>query len=163
MNLLTETVEKTKASLSGIAQAPGQLGNAAVEGTQKAVEGMIHTWMKNHPVWAWFASHPLISVGVVLVAFFLLRGLIGAIAHFVEQLWIVILRLPMKLLNWLLNSSLGTLRKSAEPSLPQRSSQQQELAMILDRLEAIQLEQDELLKQVKTILESTLCGDRQQV
>jgi type IV secretory pathway TrbD component len=152
MSLLTETVEKAKASFSDIVGAPGQLGGVAVEGTQKAVTGLIQTWMQNHPLWAWFISHPLISFGLILVMFFLLRGLLGAIVHFIEKLWIVTLSAPLKFGNWLLSASLGKLKQQAVPASNEHSTHQQ-LTDLVTRLEAMQTEQDELLKQVKTILE----------
>jgi hypothetical protein len=152
MSLFTDTVEKTKSSFSGIVDAPGQLGNAAVEGTQKAVMGIIQTWIQNHPTWAWFMGHPLISFGLLIVAFFLLRGLLGAIAHFIEKLWIIVLRAPMQLGAWLINASWGKLNKQAS-TVSQEPNPHHELAAIVERLEATRIEQDELLKQVKTILE----------
>ncbi len=109
--------------------------------------------MDGHPFWAWLVSHPFWSLGLVFVVLVLLRGLLGAIAHFVEQVWLAILRSPLVLSKWLLG--LGT--KSFHLAIAEKregDAKQQRLTEIVNRLEMLKQEQSELLQEVKTLLGS---------
>lgn len=123
------------------------------DAVQNAIATMIKNWMDGHPFWAWLVSHPFWSLGLVFVVLVLLRGLLGAIAHFVEQVWVAILRSPLVLSKWLLG--LGT--KSFYLAIAEKregDAKQQRLTEIVNRLEMLKQEQNELLQEVKTLLGS---------
>lgn len=109
--------------------------------------------MDGHPFWAWLVGHPFWSIGLVFVVLVLLRGLLGAIAHFVEQVWVAILRSPIALSKWLL----GLGAKSFHLAIAEKredDAKQQRLTEIVNRLETLKQEQNELLQEVKTLLGS---------
>jgi len=121
---------------------------------QQALSAVIQTWMEEHPIAAWLIVHPLLSVGLLLVAIILLRGLLGAIAQLTERIWMAILRFPMKLASWLFTSTAQLfIRSTSDTQTPvEQPTQQERLIAILARLEAIQQEQDQLLKEVREVL-----------
>jgi urea transporter len=123
------------------------------EGLQRAFESMLQSWFEEHPIPAWLAAHPWVTVGLILLLILLLRGLLGAIARLVEQIWLAILRSPFVLGGWFLKLGSSLFNRPAFAS-PESNplTQQQRLATILDRLETLRQEQDDLLKEVRTIL-----------
>jgi hypothetical protein len=120
---------------------------------QQAVTSVLQTWMQDHPIVAWLLVHPLWSLLLLLVVVVLLRGLIGAIGRLTERIWIALLQAPMRLATWLLTSTTNRLTRTAPtaPS-PLEPTPQQRLIDIVTRLEAIQQEQDALLKEVREML-----------
>jgi hypothetical protein len=108
-------------------------------------------WMAGHPVLSWVMNHPLWSIALFFVTLLLFWGLLGAIARSVQQLWILLLQAPLKLLRWIFGSLFKALPalKSEEPQ-----GREQRLIAALDRLEALQQEQDLLMQEVKTMLKN---------
>ena len=154
MNAIATTAERAKASLVGTAHIPGNLGNTAATGVQTAIADMVRNWMLNHPISGWFVAHPVVTLVLVLVLLVLVRGLLGAIGRLTEQIWLTILRLPITFTQWVFTLGAGLFNRSALSSQPEQPSSQQQLATLLDRLETLKLEQDELIKQVRAILNS---------
>ncbi|NJR38432.1 MAG: hypothetical protein HC781_05795 [Leptolyngbyaceae cyanobacterium CSU_1_4] len=114
----------------------------------------LQTWLATHPAIAWAMSHPLWAIALFFMVLLLIWGLLGAIARLIQQAWFLILQAPLKLLQWLFRHlftafSLGTLKSEAPTVLEQR---EQRLLETLNRLEALQHEQEELMQEVKTIL-----------
>lgn len=120
---------------------------------QRAIVTTIQTWMEAHPLIAWLLTHPVISLGLVLVIVVLLRGLLGAIARLTEHIWIAVLRAPMQLASWLFGAVLRLFHQPVPPPQVETPTQQQRLALLLDRLEALKQEQDELLREVRAVIE----------
>jgi uncharacterized membrane protein len=111
----------------------------------------LEAWMATHPVLAWVMSHPLWSIALFFITLLLCWGLLGAIARLIQQLWLLLLQAPLKLLRWLFGSlfkALPTL-KTEEPQ-----GREQRLMAALDRLEALQQEQELLMQEVKTMLKN---------
>ena len=136
-------------------QLSNQATNTVGKGVSDAIAGSFQSWLMTHPTIHWIVDHPLWSVGLIVLAIFLFWGLLRAIAQFMEQVWLLILRSPLLLLRWLL--SLGTnayQRLTGSKTLPAEivSDNQQRLTDILTRLETLRQEQDELLREVKTLL-----------
>lgn len=153
MGTIAPVAEWAKASLTGMAQIPGNLGGAAVTKVQTTIADMVNTWMLNHPYTAWFVAHPLITAGLVVVLLIVLRGLLGAIGQLTERIWLAILRLPITLTKWFLVLGTRLFNRATLPQ-PEQPSTHQQLSALIDRLEALKQEQDELLQQVKAILNS---------
>jgi uncharacterized membrane protein len=111
----------------------------------------LQAWMANHPVLAWITSHPLWSIALFFITLLLCWGLLGAIARLVHQLWMMILQAPLKLLRWIFGSLFKALPalKAEEPQ-----GRNQRLIAALDRLEALQQEQELLMQEVKTMLKN---------
>lgn len=147
-------------------------GQNLVESFIDALFGPVQDWLVQHPLWLWLFTHPLWLLGTILLALFLLAGLLQAIAGLTEQLWLGLLRLPILLVQALWQGSLFLLRRLVrQPSnqlmtkslvqfptdqlaLPtaQPTAKSDRLTEIVNRLEALRQEQDELLKEVKLLL-----------
>lgn len=122
---------------------------------QQAIATILQTWMQAHPLMAWLLIHPLLSLGLLLVVIVLLRGLLGAIARLTERIWIAILRAPVRLASWLFTLlTQWFVKAQPPPTFPEPPTQQDRLTVILNRLEAIQHEQDLLIKEVRSMLGS---------
>lgn len=145
---IAQTAEQTKTTAT-------QFGQSFTVSPQGALAAMVQSWMAEHPVWAWCFTHPLITVGLGLVALVIVRRLVGLVVQGTERLLLAIVRSPLWLGKWLLGVGTGWFQRPmtalAEPPAP---TQHQRLAMLLDRLEAIRREQDELLQEVRAILKS---------
>jgi hypothetical protein len=136
------------------------LGNRLIDGAVDAIATPILNWLAAHPLWQWLFSHPFWLLGIVLLAILLLAGLLGAIGRLTENLWMALLRFPFWLTQWLFKQSyrlfLRLLGRKDRADRADRAlapvNQQERLADILNRLDAIQQEQDALLQEVRTIL-----------
>jgi hypothetical protein len=120
----------------------------------KPVLKSVQEWMVTHPVLAWAMNHPLWAIALFFIVLLLCWGLLGAIARLVQQAWLFILQAPLKLLRWfftgLFNAFFIRGLKSEEPLVFEQ--REQRLLETLNRLEALQQEQEELMQEVKTIL-----------
>ncbi|HEY9640517.1 MAG TPA: hypothetical protein V6C57_08535 [Coleofasciculaceae cyanobacterium] len=120
-----------------------------------SITAPLRDWLNAHPAGYWLVSHPLWSVGLLLISLLLLSGLLGAIAQLTQKLWIGILQAPWTLTRWIFTTVFHLLKSllrwqgSVEPE-PNRH--QERLTEILTRLEVLKQEQDELLQEVKAIL-----------
>ena len=114
----------------------------------------VKAWLAMHPVVAWVMSHPLWAITLFFVALLLSWGLLGAIARLIQQAWFLILQAPLKLLQWIFNNLFKAFPrrglKAEEPTVLEQ--REQRLLETLNRLEALQQEQEELMQEVKTIL-----------
>ena len=157
------------------------MGAQAMQG---AIDKMIQDWLVDHPILGWGMTHPLWALGVVVALLFMSGGLLKAIAHLTEQLWIDLLRLPMRVVQWGLaqffpwwkpksDSTIST-QNSASAGLHEQTSKQnhngslnanQPLYEIMVRLEQIQQEQALLLQDIKALLlkEQTLVIRKKQI
>lgn len=123
------------------------------DATQQAMLTILQKWMQDHPLVAWVIGHPLLSVGILLAVVVLLRGLLDAIARLTERVWLAILRAPVRVANWLFTSTTQRfIHTTLPPAQPEQPTQQERLMAIFTRLEAIQQEQDTLLKEVRALL-----------
>lgn len=140
------------------------MGAQAMQG---AVGDMMQDWLMGHPILGWGVTHPLWALVVIVALFFMSGGLLRAIAQLTEQLWIDLLRLPMRVVRWGLaklfpwwkpksDSTIST-QNSAPFSLHEQNhngsqSANPQLVEIIMRLERIQQEQALLLQDIKTLL-----------
>ncbi|MBF2027442.1 MAG: hypothetical protein IGS48_11825 [Oscillatoriales cyanobacterium C42_A2020_001] len=138
-----------------VQQLSGKASNTVGKGVTDAVGMSLQNWLNAHPLIHWIVDHPLWTVGLVVLAIFLLWGLLRAIARFIEQLWLVILRSPLLLFRWVLGIGTRIYQQLADAKdlpVPAPVEGQARLTEILTRLEALRQEQDVLLQEVKTLL-----------
>jgi hypothetical protein len=130
----------------------------AAEGVKRAVLEMGQDRLRSYSVTAWLMSHPLWALACLLVLFFLLSGLLRAIAQSTERLWIVLLRAPLRFGRWSLDRVLGLLK------LPIAKPESNPLYEKVARLEQLQQEQQQVLEEIKTLMiqqqGSEVRGDR---
>lgn len=111
-------------------------------------------WIATHPVIAWIVIHPLWAIALFFLVLLLSWGLLGAIARLIQQAWLLILQAPLKIFLWLFNNLFKAFSmrapKAEEPTILEQ--REQRLLETLNRLEALQQEQEELMQEVKTIL-----------
>ena len=167
-------VEKTKDSF-------GQIKNTTSDAVQTAISSSLSDWLVEHPavlrvvqLLAWGTNHPILSLVILLFAIAIAFSLIKAIGSIFEKAWLSILQAPLKLGQFLIifsSQSLGKFgslminpliaNKNAELSIIPSNLQsnfeftqktKQRLLEISNRLEEIQNEQNELLKEATAIL-----------
>lgn len=143
------------------------LNQNLISGLWDSFTAPIQDWLSQHPLFFWLATHPWWLVAATLAVLFLLSGLLRAIAGFTEQIWIALLRLPIVLISWLWQGTLLLLRRpfQAKPTVvpshlgntpllsSQPSEQPDRLTQVLDRLETLRQEQDQLLQEIKALLQ----------
>lgn len=122
----------------------------------------IQTWFDQHVWLEWLLQHPLWLLGLLGLAIFLFAGLIQAIGRLTENIWLTLLLLPFRLLKWLVKSLvwLGQLAISGKPDSDPAAIEVQSAAAhpenrlqeLLDRLDAIRIEEANLLQEVREIL-----------
>ena len=127
---------------------------------ETAITSYFSQWLGNHPYLAWTISHPLPSIGLLLLLAFILGGLFRAIGGVFEQTWIFLLKTPFKLLQPIFqglwrsieqifghnNLSGWKITKKPDHSLPI-----QRRAQILDRLQTLNQEQNLLLQELSSL------------
>ncbi|NJL88045.1 MAG: hypothetical protein HC886_22060 [Leptolyngbyaceae cyanobacterium SM1_1_3] len=122
-------------------------------GVQSAIAGSAQIWIAQHPALGWVMGHPLWAAALVLIALLSLWGLLGAIAQFIRQIWVGILRLPLQLMCWLLVGVFGWFKRA--DALQRQAKQpdlQTRLLEILSRLESLRQEQEALMQEMQVIL-----------
>jgi hypothetical protein len=127
---------------------------------EHAVAGYFTHWLAAHPYLAWAISHPLPSFGLTLLVIFSLWGLIKAIGRGIEQIWLVLLTTPFRLLQPVLRaiwSSIGRLfghnqdRHDRLDSQPTQTSVPDRIDGIIDRLQVLSEEQATLLSELSSL------------
>jgi hypothetical protein len=121
---------------------------------EHAVSRYLSQWMRQHPYVAWSIAHPFLSLGLVLVVIFLLWGLMKAIGRGVEQIWIFLLKTPFKLLQPMFRPIWGSIWRRFghnDDSKPVGGELSQRSEQIIDRLHALNQEQQSLLTELATL------------
>ncbi len=151
---ISESVQQIEGALSGVGEKiketanlslikTGSLSDAITTNVQNSVQSSIQTWVDAHPIFAWILLHPLWSIGIAILVLWLTFILLSAIVDVTVEFISSLLKLPFSGFKRLFLP-----RQFSKPTSSQR------LIEVLDRLEALRQEQDELLKQVKTMLAS---------
>lgn len=176
-----ENIQQTKESLEQTIQSAGQIKSPTSEAIQVAVSSAVSDWLQDHPAsWrllqmlSWAVNHPILSLIILLFTVAIAGSLIKSIGRLFEMAWLSILKAPFKLgrllirvFSHLLNkfgsltiTSLAGNKNADTPAIEtlnpdlNHHNKQQRLLEITVRLEAIQKEQNELLQEALTILES---------
>lgn len=133
-----------------------QMHQTVGRGVTGAVTESFQSWLNAHPTIDWTVNHPLWALGLVLLSVFLFWGLLRAIAQFIEQIWIAILRLPLRLIQWIVGLGKGTYQRlttdTREIPAASETNSEQRLTELLTQLEALQQEEANLLQEIKTLL-----------
>ncbi len=131
---------------------------------EHAVSSYFSQWMGQHPYFAWSIGHPVFSLGLVLIAIFLLWGLIKVIGRGIEQIWLFLLKTPFKLLQPIFRPIWGSIwrilghtEESGSPQSlkPSGSELSQRSEQIIDRLHALNQEQQSLLTELAALSHPT--------
>jgi hypothetical protein len=131
---------------------------------EDAVANYFSQWLVAHPYLAWSLAHPLPSLGVLLLIIFSLWGLIKALGRGIEQIWLLLLTTPFKLIQplfrpiWSSIWSIGGHNKNSvkQPSLTSSATPSSEqIERIIDRLQNLNQEQETLLRELSTLVGST--------
>lgn len=129
----------------------------------------IQNWLSQHPQMSWLLANPGWLAVALVVALFLLSGLLRAVASLTETLWLGLLKLPIRLIQWVWRGSLFLLRRPFAKPLTQSSlinqSEQttpERLTEVLERLESLRREQDELMQEMKSLLARKLADEEEQ-
>ena len=174
---IVEDIEKTKNSLEQTLLATGQIKNTTSDAIQTAISSSLSDWLVEHPavlrvvqLLAWGTNHPILSLVILLFGLAIAFSLIKAIGSLFEKAWLTILQAPLKLGQFFLTVSSQSLGKfgsfmiqplianknvelSIIPSnVESNQNNKQRLLEISNRLEEIQTEQNELLKEATAIL-----------
>ncbi len=139
---------------------------------EHAVATYFSQWLVAHPYLAWIISHPLPSLGLLLLILFSLWGLIKAIGRGIEQIWLFLLKTPFRLLQVIFRPIWSWIRKMFGHN--QFSGEQLDAALIstaaptqvdalaetqyhriVDRLHILNQEQQSLLSELSALLSST--------
>ncbi|MBE9099135.1 hypothetical protein [Vacuolonema iberomarrocanum] len=124
-----------------------RMNQGIVYRTVEPIQSAIDQWLASHWWVNFLVHHPLVLLGVVLLIIFLVSGALRAISRTSESLWILVLKLPFRLLSWLGIRSFVWWRKS------QRNETGDRLQELLTRLETLREEQDAILAEVKTLVQ----------
>ena len=156
---LSENLQNRKSYLvDELNQRSEQVNEAMTATLQKSVFNSLQSWLETHPIVSWLINHPFWTLGILLVLLLLFGGLLRVIGRLTEEIWLIVLRSPFRLVRLLINP----IYKITKTSPPKRTSlkfgendKQEKLTRILLRLEEIKQEQEELLTEMKVILNST--------
>jgi hypothetical protein len=122
---------------------------------EDAISAYFHSWFQEHQLIWWLISNPLWSLVIVLLSIALLVSLVGAISRGLEQLWLGLLRTPLRLLRpttgWLWETIIKT---KTNNSLSALSAQDRQIDGLVKRLCQIQQEQDKLMKELLKIVKA---------
>jgi hypothetical protein len=137
------------------------------ESIDRAVGNYFTHWLSAHPYLVWLGAHPLWSLGFGLLAILSVWGLIRAIGRGVEQIWLLLLTTPFKLLQPILkqiwsaiarifgHTKIGAERLNSQLT-PDAATER--FATIVDRLHELSHEQQLLLQELATLTGSTTVG-----
>jgi hypothetical protein len=139
------------------------------ESIDRAVGNYFTHWLSAHPYLVWLGAHPLWSLGLGLLTILAVWGLIRAIGRGVEQIWLLLLTTPFKLLQpifrqiWSSIQSRFGYTKSSGGQLDSQlmsNSPTKRIAAIVDRLHSLSQEQQLLLQELSTLTDSTSVGSQ---
>ena len=117
-------------------------------------------WLNAHPYLVWLTAHPLPSLGLCLLSILSVWGLIRAIGRGVEQIWLLLLTTPFKLLQPILRQIWRWVRrlfghnKTTDTQLVSDPTTER-VATIVDRLHTLSQEQQLLLRELSTLTDLT--------
>jgi hypothetical protein len=121
---------------------------------EHAISSYFSQWMGQHPYFAWSIAHPFLSLGLMLIAILLLWGLIQAIGRGVEQIWLFLLKTPFKLLQPIFRPIWGSIWRRFGHTEDSPAGGER-LEQIIDRLHALNQEQQSLLQELATLAHPT--------
>ena len=156
---LSEGLHNHKNFLNELSQRSERFNDAMVEALQKSIVNSLQSWLETHPIASWLINHPLWLLCSFIVLLLLFGGLLRVIGRLTEETWLIIFQSPFRLARWLINIAYKALTNASTSEVTNlkvgKNDKKEQLTYILLRLEEIKQEQEELLKKMKTILNST--------
>jgi hypothetical protein len=128
---------------------------------EHAITSYFTQWLTAHPYLAWIVSHPLPSLGLLLLAIFSLWGLLKAVGRGIEQIWLFLLTTPFKLLQPVVRLFWNSIQRgfghnnSSDKQLESKLISQPHLErseQIIDRLQILSQEQENLLGELSKLM-----------
>ena len=155
----SEGLQNNKSFLANeLSQRSERFNDAMVETLQKTTVNSLQSWLETHPIVSWLINHPLWILCIFILLLLLFGGLLRVIGRLTEETWLIIFQSPFRLARWLIAityKALTNASTSKVTNLIGKNDKKEQLNYILLRLEEIKQEQEELLKEMKTILNST--------
>jgi hypothetical protein len=131
---------------------------------EHAITSYFTQWLTAHAYLAWIVSHPLPSLGLLLLTIFSLWGLLKAVGRGIEQIWLFLLTTPFKLIQPILRLTWRSIQRifghtnSSGEQLESRVASQpqsERIERIIDRLQSLSQEQENLLGELSKLINST--------
>lgn len=176
---LTNTIEQAKYSLEQAWQTAEQTQNTTSGAINQVIASYVNNFITQYPIFlrswqilAWTINHPIIGLVFLLISIALIWSIIKAIIRLIETASWSIIQIPLKLIKAAIQFvfifftqlvKLAIQQSSAVKTntnlelLPTNSQiiyqdKQQRLSEIVNRLEAIQQEQQELLQEAANLM-----------
>ena len=162
---------KTKA-LSLVDRATDRASNVddyIVSSISNTVGTRFSIWLTQHPVIAWLVNHPLIALIVGLITAILVVRLIltiyRAIASTIDRMWLAILRSPFTILKFLFGweAKPETTPLNTTVTNYEVTNDSQKLQEIVIRLDLIQQQQQEIIRELALLKQQPLTIEPQQL
>ncbi len=160
-SVMTQTAERSKLALDGTFQKAEQLGGSITNGMQDAMVTSLQQWLAQHPIFAWVVAQPLWAIALLCLSLFLGWSLLGALVRVTQNVWLLILQAPWKLVQWLFGGIWQWFNRPDANPVPRfepPAPLHPRLAEILDRLDTLRQEQDALMQEMQAILLSKTQG-----
>ena len=136
--------------------------NSLLDRVGNSFSARIDVWLVNHPFLFWLVNHPIISLVIGLISTVLIIRLLVTIYHGVastiDRMWLWILRSPFLLLKLLFGWEVKPQENSANATITnyEITNNPEKLAEILNRLEYIQQQQQQIVRDIALLKQSTL-------
>ncbi len=139
------------AGFRGGLQIPSWPGGGLTDGLQSVLLRPLQDWLLEHPVVAWFVSHPLWALALLALAILLFAGLWSAVARLTEGFWLTLVGLPFRVVTWIFTTTTVLVMRQWSKD-PATDNSPDRLGEIMARLEALQTEQENLLQEMRQLL-----------
>jgi hypothetical protein len=119
---------------------------------EDAVGSYFYHWLQEHQLIWWLIGHPVWSLVILFLSIALFVGLLGAIRRSIEQLWIGLLRTPLRMIQctviWIRQ------KISRQQSITSLYTPDSQINVLVSRLLQIQQEQDKLMQELLKIVKA---------
>ncbi|HEY9880184.1 MAG TPA: hypothetical protein V6D29_17140 [Leptolyngbyaceae cyanobacterium] len=128
------------------------------DGLRPLVWRPFSNFFQAYPMIGWLVVHPLWGLLLVGLGLLLLAGLWSAIARLTENFWLVLVRLPFRIMATLFSAVASLWSRQPQPSEAAKihsmsgSDHPNRLTEIVARLEVLQEEQVALMQEMRTLL-----------
>ncbi len=115
---------------------------------------VLQDWSMGHPLTLWFLTHPVVLICLIVLGLILFAGLLGVIGRLTENLWLAILKLPLKLFQAIVqlapNLAQQVLRSPTSSTNP---SQEEQIQSTLKEIESLRKRETELLLKLQSLIQ----------
>ena len=126
-------------------------------------------WLTQHPLIAWLVNHPLIAAVASLITAILVVRLVltiyRAIASTIDRMWLAILRSPFTILKFLFGweAKPKNIPSNTTVTSYEVTNDPQKLQEIMTRLDLIQQQQQEIIRELALLKQQPLTIEPQQL